>query len=67
MKDEHIQWMMEHEAIFTNSVSVTIETRMQVYKIYNETFNTTKRISGCGRCWANVKKELYKKYKEINV
>ena len=67
MKEEYKEWIKEHEAIFTNSVNVTIEVRTQVYNIYNDTFNKNRKMSGCFRCWKAVRDELYKKYLEDNV
>lgn len=65
---EQLEWLVENEVIFTHQVQTSPTTREMVYQIYNHLTGETKQPNGCGRCWRNVKKEVYQQYqKQINI
>jgi hypothetical protein len=64
MEEKYILFIDENIKIFTTQGAVDAMTRDFIYNMYNKTFNTNKKPTGCSRCWRVVKQELYKKYLE---
>jgi len=62
MKFEHLQWVADNQAIFIANNRPTTKQKAVTYEIYNSVTNETLKPNGCGRCWANVKKRVWKAF-----
>ena len=66
---EEFQFLEENEIVLRVSTTVTKETKIRFYEIYNRIFDTNKRPNACGRCFSNVVKSLkhyYENYQKID-
>ena len=59
---EAIEFIEKNNAIFKGHAKLNAKERENLYLIYNEVFNDSKRPSGCGACYRNVVSSLYKAY-----
>jgi hypothetical protein len=50
MTEINYQWLLEHKQYLYGRVSIKREDWLDLYRIYNETFNETKSPNGCGAC-----------------
>lgn len=62
MRFEDLEWVAENDRIFLANNRPSDEQRNRVYEIYNRITKENKKPNGCGRCWSNVLKRVWKEF-----
>ena len=57
IQEQDIIWIDQNQSIFLN-VKLLPEQLHNLFRIYNEITGENKRVTGCGRCVASVKKRV---------
>jgi len=64
MTQEQIEFVREHENLFINQNTISVEQKKTIYDIYNFITGENKKPTGCGRCVASVLKMVHFTYKK---
>ena len=59
---QDLQWIGEHERLFVANNRPSDEQRNKIYELYNKITDENKKPNGCGRCYSNVKKRVWKEF-----
>ena len=62
LREEDVLFIEQNPLIFTSTSSVSNEYRQKAYDISNYIFNENKKPTSCGRCWYNLKQNLWSSY-----
>ncbi len=62
--EEQLEFIESNPAIFKGHGKLNAKQRENLYLIYNQVFNDSRRPTGCGACQRNVVNGLYTAYKK---